>query len=169
MQVRTPLLIVMSLLVATGCRTYGGYGSEEASFTQIQSALERYEAQSQRMQGDAEALAAAVGDNAALAGQAGRLAALVADQEALLEFHRAQAASVTESSSYRDLSRALGAMLTEQQVIDDRYRRLVADLMARPDLAREDPSRYTVVPAALQRLESSLADVSVREAVRAGS
>ncbi|MBO6576122.1 MAG: hypothetical protein JJ896_09260 [Rhodothermales bacterium] len=161
----TASLFALTVLLS-GCRMYGGYGSEEAAYAQIQEALERYEARADRLQSDLTALTAAAADEARLASAVVKLTAVVSAQEAALVFHRAKAAEVSENSSYREVSRALGAMLSEQQVVQDQYAQVVADIVNNPGLDRQDPSRYSIVPAALAAVEASLLDISVLDALQ---
>ncbi|NNE68887.1 MAG: hypothetical protein HKN29_00835 [Rhodothermales bacterium] len=163
---RTNLLLSLGVLVLlSGCRMYGGHGSEAATYAQIQEALERYEDRADRLQGDHDAVMAAAAGNAALASAAEATAALVNAQAETLEFHRATVASVSDGSSYRKLNRALGAMVTEQQRIEDQYRRIVAQVQNRPDLNREPESRYTLVPSGLAAVEAGLQGISLRDAL----
>lgn len=165
MRIRT-LCLLTALLLFTGCRTYGGHGSEEATYAQILEALDRYEAFAERMQADAQELANASDQNPLAASYSLRFADIVVAQEATLDKIRHLAAGVSSGSSYRALNRTLGAVISEQEVIDDRYDRLVADIINDPELDRQAPYMYTIVPAVLARLEASLLEIPVRDAVR---
>ena len=161
-----PALLFAALLMLTGCRTYGGYGSEDAIYQEIQETAERYADRAERLAGDYQALTDAAADDAELAAYSLVLATLIERQEDALAFHLQTASSVEDGDSYRKLSRALGAMITEQQMIEDLYASLVADIIGDPGLSRRDPSRYSLVPAGLARVEADLLDLSIRDAVR---
>jgi hypothetical protein len=146
---------------------YGGYGSEEAAFTEVQTSLERYEARADRLSGDYSALASAAATRPELAVLAPRVARLIEAQAIVLEGHRATAASVTATSSHQTLRHALGSMVSEQQVVEDEYGRVVADILDDASTSRDAASRYALVPAHFARLESRLESVSIRDAVSA--
>jgi hypothetical protein len=167
MRLRTASTVLTLLVLLSGCRMYGGYGSEEAAYTEVQTSLERYEARVGRLSGDYSALTSAAATRPALAPLAPRMARLIERQMAVLEGHRATAASVTEASSHQQLRHALGSMISEQQVVEDEYGRLVADILGDASTSRDAASRYSLVPAHFARLESRLESVSIRDAVSA--
>ena len=167
MRLNTALLLAAALMLVTGCRTYGGYGSEEATYNEIQEAAQRYADRVERLAGDYQALTEASAQDAELAAYALRMADIIEHAEATLAFHLHRAETLEEGDSYRELSRALGAMISEQQILEDRYADLVGDIVGQPELGRKDPSRYSVVSSRLARAEADLLDISIRDAVRA--
>jgi hypothetical protein len=167
MRLKNVSALLALLIVFSGCRMYGGHGSEEATYAQIQDALERYEARADRLQSDYDALNRATAMRPALAPEVVVLAALQSAQASTLVFHREAAASVDAGSSYRSLSRALGAMITQQQIIEDQYGRIAARILDRSDLDRDSEARYAAVPAKLARIEGDLQQISIRDALQA--
>lgn len=167
MPLRTATFLLAIAALTTGCRTYGGHGSEDATYTQILSAVERYEAQAERMRGDYQALIEASGQNPELLPFSSRLASTLEIQEASLRHAQALADNVSASSDYRALNRALGSLVSHQQRVDDAYTRILEDIQGdRVDLLRrQDPARYQIVPAYYARIEASLARVPLREAI----
>ena len=167
MRISVPALFIVTLVLLSGCRTYGGYGSEEASFAQLQTAVARYEAQAERMAGDRQALSDASATDPTLAPFAVRMADLVDAQSKSIAKARATLAEVSDGSSYRVLHRALGSVVSQQQIVDDAYGRLLIDIQGdrMTSLQREAPARYQVVPVYYARIEASLEQVSLRDAI----
>ncbi len=166
MRLKNVSALLVLLIVFSGCRMYGGHGSEEAMYAQIQEALERYEDRADRLQGDYDALNRATSRRPMLVPEAVALAALQTAQQSTLAFHRETAASVGEGSSYRTLSRALGAMITQQQIIEDQYDRIAARILDRTDLDRGPEALYSTVPARMARIEGDLQQISIRDALQ---
>ncbi len=158
----------VSLVLLTGCQTYGGHGSEEAAQVEIQNALDRYALRADRMRGDQRALANAAAESPRLAVFAPKLARIIEAQEATMKFNQWTADRLTGSPGYRELSRALGGIISEQQIVDDQYGRLLAEVQAtlRPGLSKSPTSHYSLAPAFYARIEASLEQVPIRDAVR---
>ena len=167
MRLKNVSALLALLIVFSGCRMYGGHGSEEATYAQIQEALARYEARADRLQGDYDALSRAAAMRPMLVQEVEVLAALQTAQQSTLAHHRETAASVNAGSSYRSLKRALGAMITQQQIIEDQYDRIAARILDRSDLDSQPEALYSTVPAKLARIEGDLQQISIRDALQA--
>lgn len=117
------MLLVLLLGTIVGCRTYGGYGSEEALYRQIQRATEEFAQEFEQMrqaQPDLEAQLRSVSGSEQMTVTLGTAISL---HGRLLEEHREMVENLSESSSHRALSRAYGAIISDQQVVRRLYRR----------------------------------------------
>ncbi len=127
---RFPIGIVwVLLLLGSGCRTYGGYDTEEIALKQIEQANRQFAQALEQARADAEALNASLAGHPAWVPAVSAFGHLVAEHAALLEAHRALYARLAEEGgSYLDVSRALGAVVSEQRRIQDGYGRILAGL-----------------------------------------
>ncbi|QXD15662.1 hypothetical protein GQ464_001590 [Rhodocaloribacter litoris] len=156
--VSLPLQGLLAVLLLAGCRTYGGYGSEEAARTQLRTAVERFADELERARADARLLREVAAAAPALAAYVDAYEQTVTRHAALLEEHRARLEALGEDASYRTLSRALGAVVSEQSLIRDRYRNLLV-AMAYPDTMPHVVrllSGYQAVPPYYARIEATL-------------
>ncbi len=169
--------VLLLALVASGCRTYGGYGSTEETLGQIQQATQLFAEELERSRGEQEALQRAAAANPALADFAERFAAVVERQEAVVAEQQALAEAAHAGGnilfdwvgpdSYRRLHSTYGAIISDQQIVRDRYAEVLMDLqhaVGATTLARRVPlqSRYQVAPQFYERLHSgqrSVADI----------
>lgn len=119
-------LLVLAVVALAGCRTYGGYGTEEVSYLQILEANEQFADALIRAQAELRALEVLAQAEPALVPYALRYAALVNLHEEVLGAHAALTEEV-DADDYRDVSRLLGAIVSEHQRIAERYRGLVDD------------------------------------------
>lgn len=158
-----PVLLLL-FVVASGCRTYGGYGTESGTLDQIQQANQQFADELARAEGEGNALRQAVARYPVLA-------PIADDYEDTLERHRTMIVHHREmldraaatsgvfawlmQTRYRTISRIYGGILSEQQVVRDRYLeayQAVAQALGRPPVAwintltTAPRSRYYVVP-----------------------
>jgi hypothetical protein len=161
-----PALLLAVLL--SGCRTYGGHGSEDAVIGQFAAMPEWASQESNRLAGDRQALEEAAAVRPALAPFIARVAELSVELEQMAAGWSAVAGAGHGATSYRDLHHELGAMISERQVWQNAYRALARDVAA-VALGEADgpraPSRYQVAPVHYERLASTLDDVRIREIV----
>lgn len=154
MQRLTSIFVTVVLVgVLTGCRTYGGYGSEEALYRQLQRASEEFSQDLERMKqgrGQLEQRAAATADGERVAGN---LSSILELHEALDIRHREVVERLSPSSSHRTLSRAYGAMISDQEMVRGMYRRVQNVLAGRAaaDSLRRTDVPYSVLPAFYRR------------------
>lgn len=152
------LVPLIALLVLTGCRTYGGRGTEAATYQQIQQAVRQFSDDLGRAQSDLQSLESAATSTPSLEPFAARFASVVQRHEATLDDHRAMADALSASSSYRDLHRAYGAITTDQRLIGKLYNRVVDNVHATVrgiPLAQTDSldaSYYQVQPMEYDRI-----------------
>lgn len=161
------LLAAAALLGA--CRTYGGYGSEEATYEQIQRVVERFGKDLSRARGDLEALERASAQGPVLEALAGHFARLVAAHEAVLETHRRTASELSPSSTYRSLSRSYGAMVTQQRLMRRQYQDLLRHVYEghAPDTVVTAAERrpYALVPPYYVRSANADRELTVNQVV----
>lgn len=142
-----PFLLTLLVLVS-GCRSYGGYGSAEETRQQIQRIVDRFEEELSRARADLRTLEAAADRYADLSTPAGGYARVVEGHEAVLDAQRDVAARMAEESDYRTLRRAYDAMVVQQRLVRRLYQEVlrsayeVADVDPTPDVGR----LYSVVP-----------------------
>lgn len=163
---RFPLLL--ALIVLAGCRTYGGYGSEEATYVQIEKAVDWATQERARLSNDEMALREASERLPFLEDFAPRLELLSARLTADMDAWSKLAGGIDASAPYRDLNQALGAMIAERQRYEDQYRRLADDVAAVLDGSRVGPppeARYQVAPAFYSRIASRFEARRIRDLV----
>ena len=171
--------VLLLVVVASGCRTYGGYGSSEDMLEKIQQATQRFAEDYERAQGERDALQRAAGGDASLAPLAEQFAAVVESQGAAVAAQQAlaqEAADRTGSNilfawvgpdDYRWLHRAYGALISDQQIIQDRYGEVLRALKETVGMTAastmEEEGRYQVTPHFYKRIEYAQGQQSVAD------
>ena len=168
--------VLLLALVASGCRTYGGYGSTEEMLGKIQQATQLFAEELERSKGEQEALQRAAAANPALADFAERFTAVVERQEAVVAEQQALVEGVHAGGnilfdwvgpdSYRRLHSAYGAIISDQQIVRDRYAEVLMDLqqaVGATTPAQRMPSRYQVAPQFYERIRSASGQHSVAD------
>jgi hypothetical protein len=122
-----PLLL---LLVVTGCRTYGGYGTETILHEQMQQANRQFSDDLQRAQADLATLKAAADTSEMLQPMVERFQRNIDQHETTLDRHRQITEDLAESGDYRALHRAYGTITTEQRMMRKTYNRTVERVRA---------------------------------------
>ncbi|HEX7072114.1 MAG TPA: hypothetical protein VF190_14980 [Rhodothermales bacterium] len=154
------VFLLIPVVLITGCRTYGGHGSEEAALSQIEAAYEQFERELAQAKSDLSTLQAAASNNAALAGASAQLDEAVREHEALLAEHAERVEAAREhAGNYRFLHRTLGGMLSEQEMLSRQYQMIEDDLRMQADSTFTARSgsvipRYHVVPPYFERLQN---------------
>jgi len=158
------------LVVLSGCRTYGGYGTTEEIPRQMEQAAQQFADELARAESSVQALSAAVAENSALEPLETRYRDVIAQHEAFLEDHRAVADRFQGSSNYRALNRYYGAIIAEQRLIEKRYEelhlRIQRVVSGQPE--RTPPlraSNYINTPSYYDRLQNQQA-LSMQDALR---
>ena len=150
---RAPLMVLLLVGVLAGCRTYGGYGTEEASLEEMAQAVDNYEdllAQARAvlatLEGEAEA-------DPALDPLVQQFEAIVTGHAVLLEEQKEYVVALADSDDYRTISRVLGAVLAEQKLTARQYGEVIYSATHVPDstaeLVRAEVAplgRYYMVP-----------------------
>jgi hypothetical protein len=165
---------MLTLVVVSGCRTYGGRGSEAATYEQMQRAAAIFQEDLARAQGElssiqqagvADSLAAAIGHEYEV---------IVGHHQEALETQRGLVESLSEDSDYKDLNRAFGAINAQQQAIRSQYERLLEGVhRAYTDTmgASSGERPYSLIPPYYNRLADNSSEVSfndVLEVIRSG-
>ncbi len=163
-------VLLCSLVVVSGCRTYGGYDSEEATYEQIQRSIQLFEEDIRRARSNAAALQEAAGQNPALGGLASHYAIFVEAGEALLDHNRSLAADLSPGSSYRSLHRAHGAIMAQQATARSRFEGLLqtfSEAYAPDTTAGSIAQRpYALIPPYYARVTQQQDDISVNDVLR---
>lgn len=168
--------VLLLALVASGCRSYGDYGSREEIYGKIQQATQLFAEDLERSRGEHDALQRAAAADPTLADFAERFAAVVERQAAMVEQHQALAEAASAGGnilfawvgpdSYRRLHSTYGAIISDQQIVRDRYAEVLMDVQqAVGGPAQRVPlqSRYQVAPPFYERLRYASAQRSVAD------
>ena len=157
--------VIFAALAVSGCRTYGGYGSENATYEQMQRAVGTLEEELGRARADLSAAEAAAASNS----QAGSLAAsfgeIVEEHARIVDEQKELLAGLSEDSGYRDLRRAFGAINTQQQAVSERYGRFLRGAYAAlADTADSDVDRpYSSIPPYYNRLATARQTITLKQ------
>lgn len=167
-----PLLPVLALMVLSGCRTYGGYGSEAAMYNQLEQGTQQYEDALERARADAEQLQAAADTNDALAPLAERLQNAIATHEERLAHHEEKVRDLSADAGYRDLHVAYGALTTDMRMTRTHYTRIVQKVAATVSGEPVDESvrlqsTYYTAPVDYAQLENRR-PLTMRQALQGG-
>lgn len=158
------------MIFTSGCRSYGGYESEEVIYQQTERMVQRFAEDLDRARGDVVALEQAASDDPRLAVLAERLALLVAGQEAILDEQQSLLADLSPGSTYRSLHRAHGAIMAAQRTIRAQRAGLLRDFsegLAGDTLGQADSERpYALIPPYYDRIVAGQDDVTVSDVVR---
>jgi len=168
MSLRFAVPVLLVALVLSGCRTYGGHGSEDATVSQFATMSEWASQESRRLAGDRQALEDAVAARPELAAFIGPVAELSEELGRLGARWSEVAGAGYEASSYRELHHLLGGMISERQAWQNAYRALARNVAAVALGTGTGPraaSRYQVAPVYYERLASSLDEVRIRDLV----
>ena len=130
------LFCTLSIMVFSGCRTYGGYDSEEAIYNQIVEINGVFANELEKAKGNLSRLEQAAKQKASLEEFVHEYEDLLAHHEHMIHEH----AELTESleiktgfvgqltPAYRNLNRALGYIAAEQSAMRNGYYRFAAHL-----------------------------------------
>lgn len=174
-----PVLLVVLLLA--GCRTYGGFDTEQATFDQIAAINAQFEQDLERAKSQLDVLTRAAGSDNELNAAVAQFEDLLAKHEELIANHDEITLALTVktgalgrlSTSYRDLNRVLGAIATEQLGMHKRYKEFAISLLDESQQAtlKADEGHYQIAPPFYEQIRFALAERSISEALdqRAGS
>lgn len=144
-----PLVFLVTLLVLSGCRTYGGYDTQAKNYEALQNAVQSFEADLNRAQADLQTLEEAASTDT-LEALAGRLQDHIHEHEELLQTQKERLHRLSPETSYRALQRAYGATVKEQNMIEQNYQRVVRTVQATVQETDAEPAsstrRYTIAP-----------------------
>lgn len=166
-------VVLLALLFATtGCRTYGGHGSEEGTIAQIQQANADFEARLDRARSDLDLLQQSVQNNPALEALVPVYQQVVAMHEDKLALHQSYAGDLNQDSGYREISRKYGAILSEQRLVSIRYQEMHERVQQAlrgetPSMERSAlQSSYQAVPLFYRRAENQASGLTMRDALQ---
>ena len=173
----TTLLLVSLLVLTTGCRTYGGHDTEQATYDQIQKTNQQFSEALNKAEAELDLLQRAAASESALAPFVSDYQALIDHHGMLVEEHAALAANVSViggmmgrlTTSYRDLNRVLGTIGSEQKEMKIAYELFLNNLRATLDGVAaptvQDVSRYQVAPPYYEQVRHALGRSSLRDAI----
>lgn len=124
------LLPLLLLVVVTGCRTYGGYGTEAVMHEQMQQANRQFSDDLDRAQADLATLQAAADTSEMLQPMVERFQRNIDEHQSKLDHHRQITKDLTDSGNYRALHRAYGTITTDQRMMRKKYNRTVERVRA---------------------------------------
>ena len=128
------LFCTLSIVVLSGCRTYGGYDSEEATYNQIVEINSQFANDLERARGDLSRLEQAANQMASLSEYVHEYEELLSHHEHMIEEHAALTETLEVRTgfvgqltpAYRNLNRALGYIAAEQAAMRNSYYRFAA-------------------------------------------
>ena len=175
------LSILVLFLLLAGCRTYGDYGTEQASFDRIGEINAQFAQTLDKAKAELETLQRAAATDSDLNAAVAQYEDMLARHEGLVELH-GELASTLEvktgmlgklSTSYRNLNRALGAITADQLAMHKQYNQFAASLLENTDmlLVEAEQGRYQIAPPFYEQIRFALAEKTIGEALsaRAGS
>lgn len=176
-QLFNTLAILLVLGISSGCRTYGGHGSEQASYDQIATINTRFAQDLERAKGELQGLTQAAGSDADLKMALKQYESLLGLHEEMVAEHAELAGTLVVKpgaigrlgTSYRDLNRALGYITAEQLGMKNDYVSFASSLLKNDDqraAVQEEESRYEIAPPYYERIRFALAKRSVSDALR---
>lgn len=154
------LTLFLLIAVVAGCRTYGGYGTEEELQEQIGDAVDEFEQDLARSEADLSVLQRAADDQSDLSSMVDRFESNLEMHRELQASHRSIAQNLEGSSSYRNLHRGYGTITTEQRMMRNTYNRTVRHIQSattgQPVDAEPLPNKsfYYVEPVHYSRLQN---------------
>jgi len=156
--------IFVVLFVVSGCRTYGGYGSEEATLIEIGDVVDDARASLALAEDEAILLERAAVQSAELNELYAAYMAVIGQHVGLVEHGAGVLADFSEEgSTYRGLSRSLGALVSEVDEVNIGYDRIIADVAKQSGIAipastagrTGGDARYKVAPPAYNRTSAT--------------
>lgn len=160
------LLVVVAGLFASGCRSYGGQGAEEATYRQMMEANQVFEDELRRAEADLSRLEAAAGESEVLGVLAAQYARIVEGHRVVLAEHAIYIDRLSEDSNYRDLNQTFGAMVSQQRTIRTQYEGVLSNVwqgFAEQDTATVGERPYALIPPYYRRVSSEQRGVSVED------
>lgn len=157
-------VILFAALLMSGCRSYGGYGAEEATYRQMQVAHQIFEEELVRAKADLRKLEAAASDNPILSVPAAQYAEMVQGHETVLDDQENMISGLSDGSGYRDLHRAFAAMVSQQRTIRNQYERLLSNVQrfaASADTTVQTERPYSFIPPYFERVAGRQRELSV--------
>ncbi len=169
------IAFLLVCILLTGCRTYGDYGTEQASFDRIATINGIFAQELEKAKGELQYLTQAAGSDAELKTAVANYEALLAKHEAMVASHNELASSLVVktglfgklSTSYRDLNRGLGYIAADQLNMRNQYKTFAASLLESSQRAhvQDEQSRYHVAPPYYEQIRFALAEKSVSDAL----
>ena len=171
---------LLALLLLTGCRTYGGFDSEEALYAQIEKTNQQFEDELTRAKAELNLIRNAASSNRLFASFAAQYEEILSTHEAAVADHAALFESLEVKTgpigrltqSYRKLNRGLGAILAEQNQIRDSYVHLLNNInrVAKDDayvpVTIPEEGRYQAVPPFYESIRFALESLSMEQAIQ---
>ncbi|PEN13902.1 hypothetical protein CRI94_07550 [Longibacter salinarum] len=117
--------VLLLILVVTGCRTYGDYGTEAELQEQIAKITSDFADNLARTEADLQVLERAAADRGDLAPLVERFKSNLESHRELLAHHRDIAERLSDSGNYRALHRNYGAITTEQRMMRQGYNQTI--------------------------------------------
>ncbi len=180
-QLFSRLSILVIFLMLVGCRTYGDYGTEQASYDRIGEINTQFAQTLNKAKAELETLQRAAATDSDLNTAVAQYEEMLARHEDMVTAHGELAATLEVktgmlgklSTSYRNLNRALGYITADQLSMHKQYNRFAASLLENTDMlmVEAEQGRYQIAPPFYERIRFELAEKSIGEALsaRAGS
>jgi hypothetical protein len=162
--------LFLSMFMLASCRTYGGHGTEQATYDKLIQVVTTFEEELASARNELPALEQAARSNAALQPYVSQFEAMVVSHAGMVEDHKERLAQLEVRTgpigrltrSYRNLNQALGAIVSEQRELKISYEALAMDVRRAvfgETFQVEVPAeigRYQIVPPYYEKLRYAL-------------
>lgn len=118
-------VVALTIVIASGCRTYGGYGVQEKTYEAMQTTVQSFESELERVEADLRRLKEAADEKDGLTPLVRRYSDLVHEHETLLHTQRRRVERLSPESDPRSLRTAYGATVTERRMLEQQYQRVI--------------------------------------------
>ncbi len=115
MRLTTLGVLLVAAVFITGCRTYGGYGSEQALYDEIVRLVQQFDNDLARSRGELAAIEQAAATHPELARVYENYSLMLDGHQVFLEEQREIVEQLSPGSTYRHLHRVHGAILAAQR------------------------------------------------------
>ena len=169
------LVLLLVFVVLTGCRTYGGYDTEQASYDRIETINALFAQDLEKAKGELQFIQQAAGNDAELQAAVAQYEALLAQHEAMVAAHDELASTLVVNTgflgklttSYRDLNRGLGYIATDQLTMRNQYKAFATSLLddSQKAMLQTVQARYQIAPPYYESIRYAIAEKSVSDAL----
>ena len=169
------LVLLLVFVLLSGCRTYGGYDTEQTSYDRIGTINALFAQELEKAKGELQFIQQAAGTDAELGAAVAQYEALLAQHEEMVAAHDELASTLVVktgllgklSTSYRDLNRGLGYIAADQLTMRNQYGAFAASLLDDSQKAMVEPEqgRYHVAPPYYEQIRFAIASMSVSDAL----
>ncbi len=169
---RTRYVLYFMILgaITSGCRSYGGYGSETATYEQILRLHRVFEEDLLRARADLSILEREASVFEDLQGFAEAYDEIVRGHEATVERFEGMLADLSSDSDYRRLRRVFGAAVANHRKVRKQYRALLWHAyrsFVLPETANRFDRPYALIPPYYRRIQYAERELTLNDVLAA--